>query len=74
MLINRIGDLGLTLAMCVIFVTFRSLDYSVVFALVPCVVNTNITLFGFSVDRLTLISILLFCGAIGKSAQIGLHV
>lgn len=74
MLINRIGDLGLALGISAIFLTFKSLDYFVVFSLVPKAINSNFSFFLFDVDRLSLIGFLLFWGALGKSAQIGLHI
>lgn len=74
MLINRIGDLGLAIGICAIFLTFKTLDYVVVFAMTPKAINCNFNFLCFDFDRLTLISFLLFWGAIGKSAQIGLHV
>jgi NADH:ubiquinone oxidoreductase subunit 5 (subunit L)/multisubunit Na+/H+ antiporter MnhA subunit len=60
MLVNRVGDLGLALGICVIFLTFKAVDYPTVFALVPCAINTNISFFSFDVDRLTIIALLLF--------------
>lgn len=74
MLVNRVGDLGLVLAICAIFLTFKTVDYSVVFALSPCAVGTTFSFLSFEVDRLTLITFLLFWGALGKSAQLGLHI
>ena len=43
MLVNRVGDVGLALGICVIFLCFKSVDYSTVFALVPCVIDTSLT-------------------------------
>jgi NADH:ubiquinone oxidoreductase subunit 5 (subunit L)/multisubunit Na+/H+ antiporter MnhA subunit len=74
MLVNRVGDLGLVLAISAIFVTFKSVDYMVVFALTPNVINNSFSLFSFEFDRLTVIAFFLFWGAVGKSAQIGLHI
>lgn len=73
MLVNRVGDMGLTLAMLLIFYVFKSLNYGTVFAMAPFLKNTSIVLFNFEINCFTLISILLFIGAVGKSAQIGLH-
>ena len=73
MVINRIGDVGLALAMFVCFDTFKSLDFSVMFAMVPYVVDNEFFMLGYSFNSLTFISILLFVGAVGKSAQLGLH-
>jgi proton-translocating NADH-quinone oxidoreductase chain L len=74
MLVNRVGDIGLALAICTIFVTFKSVDYLVVFALAPKAISQTIKFLSFDFDQLTIISFLLFWGALGKSAQIGLHI
>jgi len=73
MVINRIGDVGLALGVFSIFIIFKTCDYSVVFSLVPHVSGASYSLLGFEVDALSAIGLLLFVGAIGKSAQIGLH-
>jgi len=72
MVVNRIGDFGLALGMFTIYTAFDSLDYSVVFAASPALVNTKFSFF-FDFDTLNLIGFLLFVGAVGKSAQLGLH-
>lgn len=74
MLVNRVGDLGLALSISSIFLTYKSVDYLVVFSLTPKVINSSFTFLGFDLDRLTIIAFLLFWGALGKSAQIGLHM
>jgi len=74
MVVNRIGDIGVVLAMLVIFDSFKSLNYSVVFSLIPYFYATNYDFLNMSFSLLDLISILLFIGVAGKSAQIGLHV
>ena len=73
MVVNRVGDVGVTLAIFTIFILFGSLDFSTVFALVHKLQNHTILFFNFELHTLTLISILLLIGAIGKSAQLGLH-
>jgi len=73
MIVNRIGDFGLALGIFSIYITFNSVEYSTVFALVPLFENDVLIFLGFEVHLLTLIGILLFVGAIGKSAQLGLH-
>jgi len=60
MLVNRVGDLGLVLAICGIFLTFKTVDYSTVFALSPCALNSKFLIFLFEFDRLTVITFLLF--------------
>jgi len=42
MIVNRIGDVGLALALCAIFLTFKTLDYNITFSLLPCVVTLNL--------------------------------
>lgn len=74
MVVNRIGDIGVVLAVLVIYDVFRSLDYSVIFSLVPYFSNYSYSFLNFSINLLDLISILIFVGVAGKSAQIGLHV
>jgi NADH-quinone oxidoreductase subunit L len=74
MLVNRVGDIGLALGICLIFLTFKSVDYSIVFALSPCVINKTVTFLGFDFHALTIISFLLFWGVLGKSAQLSLHI
>ena len=62
MLINRVGDLGLVLAMLMIFKEFGTLEFSTIDSLLA----TN-------KENITIICLWLFLGAVGKSAQLGLH-
>jgi NADH-quinone oxidoreductase subunit L len=71
--VNRIGDFGFALGIFSVFLIFGSLNFDAVFAAVPHHVNTTIDFLGWRVSALTLASILLFVGAMGKSAQLGLH-
>ena len=73
MIINRIGDFGLALGIFTIYLVFNSLEYTTVFALAPSFYKSSIIFLNFEIDLLTIICILLFVGAVGKSAQIGLH-
>jgi proton-translocating NADH-quinone oxidoreductase chain L len=73
MLLNKIGDIGLALGILLIFYTFHSIEFFTIFNLVPFVFLKTIYIFNIKFNLLTLITILLFIGAIGKSAQIGLH-
>jgi NADH-ubiquinone oxidoreductase chain 5 len=73
MIVNRIGDFGLALGIFSIYITFNSVEYSTVFALVPLFEADVLNFLGFEFHLLTLIGILLFIGAVGKSAQLGLH-
>ena len=72
-IVNRIGDFGFALGIFATFVIFGSLDFETVFGKVPSVVGTTITFLGWQVPSLTIACILLFIGAMGKSAQLGLH-
>jgi NADH-quinone oxidoreductase subunit L len=73
MIVNRIGDVGIALAMFVIYDTFKSLEFESIFAMSSLVKDQTITIINFEINRLTLIGILLLVGAAGKSAQMGLH-
>jgi len=72
-LVNRVGDFGFSLGIYAIFVIFGSLDFGTVFGAAPKAVGTTMEFLGWHVDALTLACILLFIGAMGKSAQIPLH-
>jgi proton-translocating NADH-quinone oxidoreductase chain L len=73
MLINRVGDFFLLLSLFSICFVFNSLDYDVVFGLAPLAIKSNILIGSLEVPGLDLICFLLFLGAMGKSAQVGLH-
>lgn len=73
MVVNRIGDFFLLIGIILISIKFYSVDYASVFCLVPYFKNDYILFFNIPVHLLSLIGIFLFLGAIGKSAQLGLH-
>lgn len=78
-IVNRVGDFGFILGLLLVFATFDSLDYATVFANVGReagkVINILEPLGGtLEVSTLTVICLLLFMGAVGKSAQFPLHV
>ena len=73
MLVNRVGDFGLALGMRAVYQVFHALDYATIFALAPYAVGTKRDRRGWSVDAMTCMGLLLFVGAVGKSAQLGLH-
>ena len=73
MVMNRIGDFGLVLAIFLIFMSYKAVDYATVFALTPSISGTSINFLNIDFDTLTLIGFFLFVGAVGKSAQLGLH-
>ena len=72
-IINRIGDCALLLAITLIFFIFKTVDFLSVFPLVSYFSNETFLFFSYSINYITLICIFLLIGAIGKSAQIGLH-
>ena len=65
MLVNRVGDIGLVLAMFMILREFGSLEFSII--------NNLLIIESKPADSSNIICFLLFIGAIGKSAQLGLH-
>lgn len=73
MLVNRVGDFGLALGIMGIFSVFKTVDFSTVFALAPHVADTHFIFCNVEFHAFTVICILLFIGAVGKSAQLGLH-
>ena len=72
-IVNRVGDFGLALGVMAIFVVFGSINFDVIFAAAESQREAMFNFFGFEVHALTLIGLLLFTGAVGKSAQLGLH-
>ena len=74
-LVNRVGDFGFILGIGLVLAHFGSLDYATVFAKAPSLANETITIWsGTPWMLMTVIGILLFIGAMGKSAQFPLHV
>lgn len=72
-IVNRVGDLGLTLGILTLFIVFGSIQFDTIFAHVADHAGDRFNFLGYSVHALTLIALLLFIGAVGKSAQLGLH-
>jgi len=72
-LVNRIGDFGFALGVLAIFVTFGSIDFDAVFSAAPEMREETLNFLGMELDLLTTICVLLFIGAMGKSAQVPLH-
>jgi NADH-quinone oxidoreductase subunit L len=73
--VNRVGDFGFVLGVLLIFLTCGTLDFSEVFATMgTSVTNQTYHLFGGDISVITLIALLLFLGATGKSAQLPLYV
>lgn len=72
-IVNRVGDFGLALGLLGVFFVFRSLDFNVVFPMVYAMKDYSLMVLGYEFNAITAIGLLLFLGAVGKSAQLGLH-
>lgn len=73
MLMNRIADVFFIFAIILILYYFKTVNYIIVFSLIDFFQNATIFILFMEIKIIDLILILLFLGAIGKSAQIGLH-
>jgi NADH-quinone oxidoreductase subunit L len=71
--VNRVGDFGFALGIFAIFMLIGSTDFETIFAGAPGLTGKTIDFFGWHADALTLVCLLLFMGAMGKSAQFLLH-
>ncbi len=72
-IVNRIGDFGFALGIFAVFMMTGAVDYGTIFHQAPTLTGKTIQLFNWDIDALTLICLLLFMGAMGKSAQFLLH-
>ncbi|MBR1189590.1 NADH-quinone oxidoreductase subunit L [Bradyrhizobium sp. AUGA SZCCT0160] len=71
--VNRVGDFGFALGIFAVFMLLKSTDFETIFAGAPGLAGKTIDVFGWQADALTLTCLLLFMGAMGKSAQFLLH-
>ena len=71
--VNRVGDFGFALGIFLIFYLFGTVNYSEVFEQVPQIIDKKLLFLGIYIKAIDLICILLFIGAMGKSAQFFLH-
>src|SRR5690349_18865618 len=71
--VNRVGDFGFALGIFGLFFVFKTINLDAVFAAAPSAVGKTMSFAGYEVDILTLLCLLLFMGAMGKSAQFLLH-
>jgi len=71
--VNRIGDFGFALGIFLIFYLFGTVNYNEVFQQTPLIADKEISFLGLKLNSINLICVLLFIGAMGKSAQIFLH-
>jgi NADH-quinone oxidoreductase subunit L len=72
-IVNRVGDFGFLLGIFAIFALMGSIDFDTIFGGAAGLTGKTINFFGWRVDALTLTCLLLFMGAMGKSAQFLLH-
>lgn len=75
MVMNRVGDVGLILAIYVAYELFGSIDFATMFAMAPTISANDVylSIFGYQIHGLTLLTLFFLVGATGKSAQILLH-
>jgi NADH-quinone oxidoreductase subunit L len=71
--VNRVGDFGFALGIFAVYMLMKSTDFETIFAGAPGMAGKTIDFFGWHADALTLTCLLLFMGAMGKSAQFLLH-
>ncbi|NJO37563.1 MAG: NADH-quinone oxidoreductase subunit L [Rhizobiales bacterium] len=72
-IVNRVGDFGFVLGIAGCYLVFDTVQYDTLFQAVPGAAGSQIVLFGATWDTLDVLAFLLFVGAMGKSAQLGLH-
>jgi len=70
---NRVGDLGIGLGICLIYLEYKTLDFSIIFPLIDHFKYDSLYIFNQYIYISTLIVLLILIGAVGKSAQFGLH-
>jgi len=73
MLMNRIADVFFIFGIILILINFKTLNYIIIFSLIDYITNINIYILFTEIKIIDLILFFLFLGAIGKSAQLGLH-
>ena len=71
--VNRVGDFGFALGILAVFALTGSIQFDAIFAAAPALADMQMEFLGLSVPALEVTAILLFIGAMGKSAQLGLH-
>ena len=72
-IVNRVGDFGFALGIFAIFVLFNSVEFETIFANAQSIAGTDLHFLSWDIDALTVVCLLLFMGAMGKSAQFLLH-
>ena len=72
-LVNRVGDIGLLLGLCLILLSYNTTDYNQIFQIKNSINLDTVSIFGFTFNALSAICLLLFIGAMAKSAQVPLQ-
>jgi NADH-quinone oxidoreductase subunit L len=73
-MVNKIGDIGVLLGIASTFLVYHSVDFGTIFILTPYIaVSGSIFFCSYKFSYISLIGFFLFIGAVGKSAQLGLH-
>ena len=72
-LVNRVGDIGLLLGLCLILLSYNTTDYNQIFQIKNSINMDSVSIFGFTFNALSVICLLLFIGAMAKSAQVPLQ-
>ncbi len=74
-IVNRVGDVGMWCGLMIVYTTFNTFNFREIFAAISHGLPQNFSLLGLSPEAtLTAAGVLIFCGAVGKSAQFPLHV
>ena len=71
--VNRVGDFGFAIGILLVYLVFDTISFDQIFPAVPQKTEENISVFGGDFHALTIACLFLFIGAMGKSAQLGLH-
>jgi NADH-quinone oxidoreductase subunit L len=71
--VNRVGDLGFMLGIFGVYMVFDTVSIPEILAAAPAHIGSSVGFLGYRVDLMSLLCVLLFIGAMGKSAQLGLH-
>ena len=71
--VNRVGDLGFMMGIFGVYLVFDTIDIPTILEAAPAMAGSTIGFLGYRFDTMTVLCLLLFLGAMGKSAQLGLH-
>jgi NADH:ubiquinone oxidoreductase subunit 5 (subunit L)/multisubunit Na+/H+ antiporter MnhA subunit len=72
-MVNKIGDIAVMLAISCVFLVYYSVDFALIFALTPYFTESTVFILSYQINVISFIGFLVFIGAVGKSAQLGLH-